>query len=229
VTLDVDPGPAGPPLGMMDAPLHVDWCSYDAARHAIMRWHYSRRMPRCKLAKLGVWEHGRFVGAIVYGRGATPQIGSPYGLDQTEVCELVRVALRDHVHPVTQMLAATRRRLRETSPGLRLVVSFADPAEGHHGGIYQADNWLYLGLADDSGARTRYIVNGVEEHPRTLGSRYGQGGQSVAWLRENIDPDARRIYVQAKHRYAYPLDRRMRRQLAPLVRAYPDAVSASQT
>src|SRR5688572_27900813 len=110
-----------------------------------MRWHYSRRMPRCKLAKIGAWEDGRFIGAVVFGRGATPNIGSPFGLDQTEVCELVRVALRDHRAPVSQIMAEARRKLRETSPGLRVIVSFADTAQDHHGGIYQADNWIYLG------------------------------------------------------------------------------------
>jgi len=49
----------------MSASLHLDWCSHDAARHAVMRWHYSRQMPSCKLVKVGVWEDGRFVGAII--------------------------------------------------------------------------------------------------------------------------------------------------------------------
>lgn len=211
------------PLAADGVDLLVDWCSYDAAKWAVLRWHYSRRMPRCKLAKIGVWEDGRFVGAIVFGRGATPGIGSPFDLAQTEICELTRVALRDHRAPVTQIVARAIAALRDQSPGLRLIVSFADPDEGHHGGIYQAGNWLYLGQSDDDGARTRYVVNGRVEHPRTLGSRYGRGGQSIPWLREHVDPDARRILVQAKHKYVMPLDRAMRRRILPLCEDPPAA------
>ena len=35
-----------------------------------MHWHYSQAMPAGKLVTFGVWEHGRFVGAVLYGRGA---------------------------------------------------------------------------------------------------------------------------------------------------------------
>lgn len=82
-------------------------CSYDAAKYAVEHWHYSRQMPASKLVKYGVWEDDRFIGAIVYGRGATPYLGMRYLLDQTELCELVRVALREHDRPVTEMVAAT--------------------------------------------------------------------------------------------------------------------------
>lgn len=205
--------------------LRLDWASYEAAKHAVTRWHYSRVMPSGKLARIGVWEDGRFIGVVIFGRGATPHLGTPYGLQQTECVELVRVALRDHVHPVTQIVAGAIRLLSATSPGLRLIVSFADPAQGHHGGIYQAGNWVYLGPADGPGAQLRFVVNGHVRHPRSLGSLYGDGGQSLPWLRENVDPNARRITVPAKHRYAMPLDRAMRRQLRPLAREYPPAVA----
>jgi hypothetical protein len=47
--------------------------------------------------------------------------------------------------------------------GLRLIVSFADTAQGHHGGIYQAAGWIYSG-----GTETHaYRVKGVVEHDLT--------------------------------------------------------------
>jgi len=33
-------------------PLHLDFCSHEAAKHAVMRWHYSRAMPKSRLALL---------------------------------------------------------------------------------------------------------------------------------------------------------------------------------
>lgn len=108
-------------------------CSHHAATHAVTRWHYSRRMPVGKLVKMGAWEEGRFIGAVLFGRGASPALGRRYGCSITEVCELVRVALTTHVAPTTQVVAAALSCLKASNPGLRLVVSFADEAEGHLG------------------------------------------------------------------------------------------------
>lgn len=112
-------------------------CSYKAAKYAVEHWHYSQSLPVPPRTMFGVWEHGKFIGTVIFSRGASPELGRQYGLKQVEVCELTRVALNDHDAPVTQIVAAAIRALREHSPGLRLIVSFADPHYGHHGGIYQ--------------------------------------------------------------------------------------------
>ncbi|WP_443602185.1 Mom family adenine methylcarbamoylation protein [Actinokineospora baliensis] len=198
-------------------------CTRAAADHAVTRWHYSAKTPRGKLACFGVWEHGVFVGSIVYGRGASNHLGRPYGLEQLQVAELVRVALTDHAAPVTQMIAATLRQLRASSPGLRLVVSFADTTQGHHGGIYQAGNWLYTGTTPPD--TLSYIVHGREIHGRTLrhlAVARGPGETAEAFVRRTIDPHVRSIKTPTlKHRYLYPLDRAMRRQLRDRARPYP--------
>ena len=41
--------------------LHLDWCSHKAAKYAVEHWHYSKRMPKSKLVKIGVWENNVFV------------------------------------------------------------------------------------------------------------------------------------------------------------------------
>jgi hypothetical protein len=76
--------------------LTVAPCDFAAAKYAIMHWHYSRTVPKGKLVTFGAWEDSQFIGAVVYGRGVSDNLGTAYGLDQTEVCELVRVALTAH-------------------------------------------------------------------------------------------------------------------------------------
>jgi hypothetical protein len=199
------------------AVLRVDWATAEAARFACLRWHYSRCVPVFKCVRVGVWEDGRFIGVVMFGQGASPELGSPYGLTGTEVCELTRVALTTHKTPVSRIMAIALKFLKRSCPGLRLVVSFADSAQGHHGGIYQATNWIYVG-----GAETHaYRVNGEQVHPKTLHSRYGKGGQSIPWLRANVDPAAERIIAGFKHRYLMPLDDAMRAQIAPMAKQYP--------
>jgi hypothetical protein len=197
--------------------LRIDWATAEAARYACLNWHYSRCVPVFKAVRIGVWEGGKFIGVVLFGQGATPEIGSPYGLKQTEICELTRVALTNHASPVSRIVALALRFLRKQSPGLRLVVSFADASQGHHGGIYQAGGWVYVGGSQTHG----YFVNGSVVHPKTLHSRYGKGGQSIPWLRANVDPRAERIVSGFKHRYLMPLDDAMRKQIEPLRKPYP--------
>ncbi len=110
-------------------------CNAAAARFAVKRWHYSGTLPVGKLVKFGVWEENEFVGAVIYGRGTNRYLGAPYGLSQLECCELVRVALSRHCSPVSQIVAQSIAKFKHITPSARLVVSFADPREGHHGGI----------------------------------------------------------------------------------------------
>lgn len=145
--------------------LKLDWCSYQAAKYAVEKWHYSRRMPKSKLAKIGVWEEGQFVGSVVFGVGATSDLVKSYHLEATEGCELVRVALREHRTPVSRIVSIALKLLKRSMPGLRLAVSFADPEQGHIGGIYQAGGWIFTGV---SMASDEYIVNGKRWHGRAL-------------------------------------------------------------
>jgi hypothetical protein len=198
--------------------LKVDWCTHEAASYAVMNWHYSRRMPMPPIVKIGAWEDGRYIGCVLFARGANQNIGTPYGLSQTECCELVRVALREHATPVTRIVAIAMRFLRRNAPGIRLVVSYADPSEGHHGGIYQGGGWTYTGRSSES---TQYLEDGRWKHSREVRfGAFGQGkrkstGERSPWA----DLPSRR--VPGKHTYLMPMDDEIRSRIAPLSRPYP--------
>lgn len=202
--------------------LIVDWCSMNAARYAVERWHYSGRMPSAQNT-IGAWEDGQFIGAVVFGIGAGNSTnGKRYGLKRKgEVAELVRVALRRHEAPTTQIIARALKLMKHHNPDIRLVVSFADEmGQGHLGTIYQAGNWIYAGVFDGDGG---FVIHGKIVHSRTVGSRGWK--QQVAWLREHVDPQCRKAATR-KHRYLYPLDKQMRRQIESLSQPYPRPVGA---
>lgn len=180
-------------------------CSHEAAKFAVMNWHYSGTMPKSKLVKFGVWEDEHFIGAMIFGHGASPHLGKSLGLDITEVCELIRVALTDHQTPVSRIIAKGIRLLDRAQPRLRCVVSFADPKEGHRGGIYQAGNWIYTGQSNDV---TEYLIDGRWRHTRAV---YSRPERKTAPTRQ----------MPGKYRYLYPLDRAMRRKIQPLALPYP--------
>ena len=189
--------------------LRIDWATHEAARFACERWHYSRVIPKSKLAKFGVWEDGAFVGVVIFGVGATADLVKRYGLKSEEGCELVRVALTHHAAPVSRIVAICLRLLRKTFTWLRLCVSFADPKHGHHGGIYQAGGWIFSG---DSASSDEYLYRGKIWQGRSF--RHSHKGMER-------HPDVTIVKGSAKHRYLMPLDDAMREKIAPLAKPYP--------
>src|SRR6185312_4060305 len=89
--------------------LKLDWCSHAAAKYAVEHWHYSRSLPTPPLVKIGAWEDGAYIGAVIYGRGGNNHLGAPYGLGVTELCELTRIALTAHRTPVSRIAALSLR------------------------------------------------------------------------------------------------------------------------
>jgi hypothetical protein len=197
--------------------LRLDWCSYDAAEYAVKNWHYSETTPAGKLLKIGVWENSDFIGVVVYSRGAAPNIGSPYGMDQTEVCELTRIALDNHETPVSRIISISLKLLQDRSPGVRIVVSFADPRQNHDGTVYQAANWYYEGQGDDD----LYIkIDGEVHHPKSIYSKYGT--QSVSKLNRMLgEGRVQGVYRPAKHKYVYPLDDDAEKKVESMQKPYP--------
>jgi hypothetical protein len=208
---------------MGKADLRIDWATHESAKYACVNWHYSGCMPSGKLVKIGAWERGKFIGVVLFGRGATPRLGSPYKLGQDECVELVRIALTDHATEVSRIAALAMKFLKRSNPKLRLIVSFADISQGHHGGIYQAGNWIYNG----QGAASRFwMVRGKLTHPRTVIER---GGSNTLAGAKNIDPSAQAVIVPGKHRYLMPLDKDMAAQIASLSKPYPKRVKQAMT
>lgn len=149
--------------------LRVDWATHEASTYAVENFHYSKRMPKSKLVKIGAWENDAFIGVVIFGVGATSDLVKAYGLNSEQGCELVRVALRKHVTPVTRIVSIAIRMLKKANPGLRLIVSFADPEQNHHGGIYQGGNWIYAGR---SAASDEYLFMGRRWQGRSFRNRF---------------------------------------------------------
>lgn len=191
---------------MTKVDLRVDWATHEAAKYACENWHYSGCLPVGKLVKVGAWEDGKYIGVVLFGRGANNNMLKPFGLEQDQGCELVRIALTKHNSPVSRITAQAIRFLKKQSDGLRLIVSYADPEQGHHGGIYQAGNWIYTG---PSGKAIKVFYNGKWSHKKTV----DDAGVDQSKLKKKI--------VQGKHKYLMPLDDEIRKRILPLAKPYP--------
>jgi hypothetical protein len=201
---------------MAKADLRIDWATHAAAKYACENWHYSGCLPIGKLVKVGAWENGKFIGVVLFGRGTSPQLGSKYSLGQDQCVELVRVALRDHASPVSRIMAIALRMLKKSNPNLRLVISFASQDEGHHGGIYQATNWVYNGTTSP---QDEFMFKGKRATDRQVSQfvKETRIGRKQWELRGVL----KRLPTRPKHRYLMPLDPDMRARILPLAKPYP--------
>jgi hypothetical protein len=200
--------------------LRLDWCSHAAAKYAVEHWHYSKCLPMGKTVKVGAWESGKFIGSVVFGMGTNRDFGKPFGLAPRQVCELNRVALSAHTTPTSRIVSIAVRILVAQSTGLRLIVSFADPFVGHHGGIYQAMGWICVEPPRDARAEVAYTKGGKRYSWRTVAGLLNKRGMA------STTESAKRLgFVTAqtppKHKYLMPLDAEMRARILPLAKPYP--------
>ena len=158
-----------------------------------------------------MWEDDKFIGVVLYGRGANKSLGEPFGLTQTQCVELVRVALTTHKTPVSRIMSIANKFLKKSNPNVRMIVSFADTEQGHHGGIYQANNWIYNGLTN---AADEYLYNGKRWHGRAFRKSHGS---HLNYLNKGL------VIVKGaqKHRYLMPLDKNMAEKIKDLALPYP--------
>lgn len=194
--------------------LKLDWCSHEAAKYACEKWHYSGCLSSSTNVYCGAWEDDKFIGAIVFGIGAgNVTKGSCWGLERRQMAELTRVALTSHRSPVSRMLRISSLMISRQSPGIRMLVSMADPRQEHHGGIYQGAGWIYTGTTKPD---VEYFLNGKWRHHRTVTS-----SRSAAGLPSRPIP--------GKHRYLMPLDAEMRAKILPLAKPYPKRVRSEDS
>ena len=190
--------------------LKVDWATAQSVNYACKHWHYSKSCGVGKLVKVGAWEDDTFIGVVVFGRGANSLLHKPYGIGKTEICELVRIAMNNHITPISRIVSIALKFLKKVCPDMRVCVSYADPEQGHYGGIYQAGNWIYTGIT----ARDRKLFyKGRWRHPTDI---------------KNVVPAGRRHllmkkFAAGKYRYVMPLDKKLRPLISAMRKPYPKA------
>jgi hypothetical protein len=187
--------------------LRLDWCSQEAVKYALKRWYYRDTVPAGKTSRIGIWEDEKFIGVLIFGSGANKNLASSIGMNHTECCELVRVAMDKHRSPVSRIMGIALRMVHKAYPGLNAIVSYCDPSVGHYGGIYQASNWIYVGMTD----KIDYYRDAKGElHHWREARRMQKKGIPLTLT-----------YLPGKHKYVYPLTKEVRVELKSLSLPFP--------
>ncbi|MGD0343616.1 MAG: DNA methyltransferase [Acidimicrobiales bacterium] len=179
--------------------------------------HYLHSMPPAAVKSFGVYLDGGLVGAVVVtsgSRNAPRLLGTN---DPRAVATLARLWLEDRVpkNAESRVLAVVARLMRHSGQ-VRALVSYADPAAGHTGTIYQAAGWTYLGMSPPG--RYLDLGDGEPRHPRSVFSAYGTN--RPACLRK-MGLAAKSVLVGGKHRYCLVLDQSWAWRLTAEQQPYP--------
>lgn len=170
----------------------------------ILKWHYAHRVPSISHA-YGLYRDGDLVGVVTYGTPpSAPLRDGIAGAERAgDVLELNRLVLRDNLKNEASRLVGKSLRML---PARTIVVSYADPSQGHVGYVYQATNFRYTGL---SAKRTDWKIRGLEHlHGQTVADMSRGQADRVGYMRERFGDDFYLDDRTQKHRYIWCRDRR---------------------
>ena len=144
--------------------LEVSGIANSIANDVVEKHHYLHRRSAA-VVSYGLFQNFELIGVAIYGKPASPSLcnGICGKEEALKVLELTRLWVADEAPKNTEswFLGQTFKMLPSK---YEILVSFAEPTQGHVGTIYQATNWLYTGL---SARRALWAINGdTETHAR---------------------------------------------------------------
>lgn len=188
----------------MSVSLVMTGASPDELWPLVRDFHYSKRAPATVHYAFGWREPGGLfgdTGELHAGVSYSQPVNRHFPTCALELSRLVR--RDDFVRPLSPFVAWSLRWLR-SSTETPFVLSYADSAQGHHGGIYQACGFVYVGergVPFDGIAGFR-DPNGAFVHARTCNARYGTHKADFILDRH---PDWSIEAAEPKHLYIFPL------------------------
>ena len=198
---DQGTGPGSTPRAALQQ-MRVAPIPFRIAKQLLVREHYLRSMPGGSRLSLGVFLGRQLLGAVLLGAGPSNAHRMVEGGDSDSCLTLTRLWLDNSLprNSESRVLGVIFRHLRR-STSVKFLVTYADPAAGHIGTIYQATGWLYAGLSQAMALLD--LGDGVLQHSRSLAHAYGTHSRAH-FAAHGIE--LQRIPQSPKHRYIRFLD-----------------------
>tara|TARA_Y100001938_G_scaffold58720_1_gene82173 strand:- start:4937 stop:5533 length:597 start_codon:yes stop_codon:yes gene_type:complete len=189
--------------------------SKKAIKYSTFNFHYAKRRPGTSNIAYSVFNNkNEWCGCIIYGHGASPSIGKPYGLVHGQIIELVRMALNGKQESTSKALAISMKLVKKDCPTVKMIVSYADKGQNHVGTIYQATNWNYVGQSESTGHE--YWYKGRWTHSKTIGDKHRMYGLKIDHLKKRK--------TSGKIKYIYPLCPEMKILTEKIKKPYPKKI-----
>jgi hypothetical protein len=126
------------------------------------------------------------------------------GLELDEVLELTRLVCLDGYgkNLESYVISQSFRWLKTHAKEVKVLVSYADPEQGHQGTIYKAANFKFEGM---TALGSSLLVDGKPFHIRTLSMLDRPYGVEINELYKAKDPGIQIVKTKAKYIYTYQL------------------------
>jgi hypothetical protein len=187
------------------------------AKKLIVAKHYLHSLPGGTKLSFGVFLNNRMLGVLTLGVGPANGHCLVDRATANDCLTLTRLWLSDELpaNSESRTIGIVIRSLRKHTK-IKFLLSYADPAQGHMGTIYQATGWLYTGL---SVVMPLYdLGDGVARHSRSVAQVFGSHSKEH-FIQNGID--VKLVPQTAKHRYLYFLDVSWRSRLTVIILPYP--------
>lgn len=190
------------------------------AKKFMSEHHYSQTCPNLYYA-LGFYYNSQILCMVCFGPPSGRLLAQAMieGGNAQNVCELVRLFAFDWGPKNTESycIGQSLQWLQNNALDMKLVVSYADPNQGHVGTIYQATNWLYTGQGSRLVDAYEFYVDGAWIHPRSIFSHYGT--TDIQKVSKQLGYEVETRLCQHKHRYIYLLgNKRQKRATQKLLK-----------
>jgi len=219
--------------------------SKSIAKDLIIKNHYTHKWTLCKIA-YGVFyknnienrfvdgDNETLIGACIYGHPVGRSAAESFSefIKINQVFELTRLWIEDFrgKNIESYVISQTFKLIKKGFPHIKIILSYADPSQTHVGRIYQALNFIFLGLNSITNLMPNYSIslkgppNYDWLHSRTVFSMFGS--HNVNHLKEKIGHTFYRKKESGKYKYIYILCDKIEKKkilntLKPKVFSYP--------
>ena len=197
------------------------------ARPYIATHHYSKTMPDSTTDVFMGFYDGVFAGVCVFGMGTGK--GQYYrllpDLQDGEYRELTRLWSPDGMPKNTESRLISEA-IKLLPKKVRLLLSYADPSEGHQGSVYQATNWYFIGktgggnkMVDKTGKVLHSRLTSIYKmrHPEYSHLKGEEIMKIYGWKYIENAPKYRYIFLRGNRK----IKKKMFKQIEKYVESYP--------
>lgn len=188
------------------------------AKEICVAHHYLGSYPGAAILNFGIFVGKHLLGVAVFGVGP-PNVHRLFsGASNRQVLCLARFWLDDRLgnNSESYTLGVIFRFLKREQTTAKAVVAYSDPAVGHHGGIYQALGFAYVGRSQ--GTPLYRFPDGSVHHSRSLSQEYGT--HSLRYFRSK-GIQVTLVEQIPKHTYIKVIDPDWKAKLRLSVMPYP--------
>lgn len=152
--------------------IRVARCSDTRAAKSILERHHYAGFGRPATAVYAAYLQDRVIAVAKLAPVVRVEVATSSGMDPSGVLELDRLCVVPEYQVKnlpSKFLSLMVKAVKKDLPSTSALVSFADPDQGHSGGVYRASNWTGVGTSAPS---YEYVAeDGSRVHKKTLYNR----------------------------------------------------------